>query len=143
MGFTLFTPWAGLAGGILIGLSAVILMAGAGRIAGCSGIFRGLLTLDFSSEFVWRAIFIIGLIAGAAAAGPFAANAQNVEFVGTPGLVIGGVLVGFGTALAHGCTSGHGICGLARFSPRSLVAVITFMLAAIITVFITRHVIGA
>ena len=142
MSFTTFTPWAGLAGGILIGISAVILMAGAGRIAGCSGIFRGLLTLQFNGEFLWRALFIAAVIIGAAIAGPFAANAQNLEFAGTPALIIGGLLVGFGTTLANGCTSGHGICGLARFSPRSLVAVITFMVAAFITVFLTRHVLG-
>lgn len=140
---TLFTPGAGLFGGALIGLSAVILMAGPGRIAGCSGIFRSLLTLKFDDNFLWRAIFIIGLLAGTALAAPFALNAQNVGFNSLGANAIGGLLVGFGTALAHGCTSGHGICGLARFSPRSLVAVITFMVVAMITVFIMRHVMGA
>ncbi|MBG1233020.1 YeeE/YedE family protein [Aestuariivirga litoralis] len=142
MNVTLYTPGAGLAGGILIGLSAVLLLASAGRIAGCSGIFRKLLTLNFTDDSAWRAIFIAGLLIGAYVAGPHAANAQNLSFVGLPALVIGGVLVGFGTALAHGCTSGHGICGLARFSMRSLVATCTFMVVAIITVFITRHVLG-
>jgi len=124
----------------LIGLAAVVLMAGPGRIAGCSGIFRSLLTLKLDDNFVWRAVFIIALMLGALVAAPFASNAQNLGFNSLPATVIGGLLVGFGTALAHGCTSGHGICGLARFSSRSLVAVITFMAVAIVTVFVMRHV---
>jgi len=139
---TAFTPQAGLLGGALIGLSAVMLMGGAGRIAGCSGIFRHALTLTFNGEFIWRALFILGLIVGAYVAGPYAANAQELSFNTLPVTIIGGVIVGFGTALAHGCTSGHGICGLARFSMRSLVAVVTFMAVAIITVFITHHMLG-
>ena len=139
---TQFTPYAGLAGGALIGLSAVILMAGPGRIAGCSGIFRRLLTLQMDDEFLWRAIFIFGLLVGTLLSAPYAANAQNLGFNSLPVTVIGGLFVGFGTALSHGCTSGHGICGLARFSMRSLVAVIAFMVVAVITVYVMRHVLG-
>ena len=139
---TLFTPYAGLIGGALIGLSAIILMAGAGRIAGCSGIFRHMLTMSFDSEFIWRGLFIVGLIAGAIIAGPYAANAQNLTFQPLLPTAIGGLLVGFGTALSHGCTSGHGVCGIARFSMRSIVATITFLVVAIITVYITHHVMG-
>ena len=139
---TQFTPYAGLAGGALIGLSAVILMAGPGRIAGCSGIFRGLLTLQLNDEFKWRAIFIVGLLIGTLLASPYAANAQNLGFNSLPVTAVGGLFVGFGTALSHGCTSGHGICGLARFSVRSLVAVVTFMAVAVIAVYVMRHVMG-
>ena len=140
---TPFTPYAGLIGGALIGLSAVLLMAGAGRIAGCSGIFRHMLTLSFDSEFLWRGLFIIGLVIGAFVAGPYAANAQNLVFQPLVPTIFGGLLVGFGTALGHGCTSGHGVCGIARFSLRSLVATLTFLVVAIITVYVTHHLMGA
>ena len=139
---TQFTPYAGLIGGALIGVSAVILMAGTGRIAGCSGIFRHMLTLNFNDDFIWRGLFVIGLIAGAFVAGPFAANAQNLSFQPLTPTIIGGLLVGFGTALSNGCTSGHGVCGIARFSMRSVVATITFLVVAILTVYLTHHVIS-
>ncbi len=139
---TQFTPAAGLLGGALIGASAVLLMAGTGRIAGCSGIFRHLLTLNFNGEFIWRGLFIIGLIAGAFSAGPYASNAQNLTFQPLAPTIIGGVLVGFGTALSHGCTSGHGVCGIARFSLRSVFATFTFLTVAIVTVYITHHILG-
>ncbi|MEO9167460.1 MAG: YeeE/YedE thiosulfate transporter family protein [Aestuariivirga sp.] len=139
---TEFTPYTGLLGGALIGLAAVILMAGAGRIAGCAGIFRHMLTLNFDGEFIWRALFVVGLVAGTALTKPFAANATVIALPTLSIAIIGGLLVGFGTALGHGCTSGHGICGISRFSVRSIVATLTFMVVAIITVFITHHVLG-
>ena len=139
---TPFTPYAGLIGGALIGLSAVLLMAGAGRIAGCSGIFRHMLTLSFNDEFIWRGLFIIGLVVGAFIAGPYAANAQNLSFQPLTPTITGGLLVGFGTALSHGCTSGHGVCGIARFSMRSVMATLNFLVVAIVTVYITHHVMG-
>ena len=139
---TQFTPYAGLFGGAFIGVSAVLLMAGAGRIAGCSGIFRHLLTLNFNDEFMWRGLFVIGLIAGAFVAGPYASNAQGLTFQPLAPTIVGGLLVGFGTALSHGCTSGHGVCGIARFSMRSIIATITFLVVAVITVYFTHHVIG-
>ena len=94
---TQFTPYAGLIGGALIGLSAVLLMAAAGRIAGCSGIFRNMLTLNFDDEFIWRGLFVVGLIVGAFIVGPYAINAQNITFQPLTATIIGGLLVGFGT----------------------------------------------
>ncbi|MDP8995473.1 MAG: YeeE/YedE family protein [Pseudomonadota bacterium] len=139
---TEFTPFAGLLGGALIGLSAVLLMAGAGRIAGCSGIFRNMLTLNFDRDFIWRGLFVVGLVGGTALTRPFAANATVIALPTLAMAIFGGLLVGFGTALSHGCTSGHGICGIARFSLRGIVATLTFMVVAIITVYITHHVLG-
>jgi uncharacterized protein len=140
---TLFTPYSGLLGGVLIGLAAVVLMGGMGRIMGASGVFNHLLTAKIDENFIWRAIFILGLLVGTAVTKPFAANAQNIVFQKSPELLIfGGLAVGIGTVLGNGCTSGHGICGLARFSLRSLVATIIFMAVAIATVYVTRHVLG-
>lgn len=143
MTITEFTPWSGTIGGALIGLSAVTLMATAGRIAGATGIFRGLLTTHFDEAFSWRIIFIVGLLIGAAWSGLFTGMAHSISFETGPLLtIVGGLLVGMGTTLGNGCTSGHGICGLSRFSLRSLVATCTFMAVAIITVYVTRHVLG-
>lgn len=141
---TEFTPVAGAAGGLLIALSAIVLMGGFGRIAGLSGIFGGLFTGSVGREFAWRAIFILGLLAGAALTAFLGAfDTASITFAGGPALTIaGGLLVGAGTAMGSGCTSGHGICGISRLSLRSIVATATFMAAAIVTVFITRHVIG-
>jgi uncharacterized protein len=143
MAITEFTPYAGMFGGALIGLAAVILMATAGRIMGATGIFRGLLTLQFDDAFQWRLIFIIGLLLGTAWTSLFTGVANNISFVSNNYLIIiGGILVGAGTTLSNGCTSGHGICGISRFSMRSIIATCVFMLAAIITVFFIRHVWG-
>lgn len=143
MSITEFTPYAGAIGGGLIGLAAVILMASAGRIMGATGIFRGLLTLQFDDAFQWRLIFIVGLLIGTAWTALFTGIAHNISFVpNTYLIIIGGILVGAGTTLGNGCTSGHGICGISRFSIRSIVATCVFMVFAIITVFIVRHVIG-
>jgi uncharacterized membrane protein YedE/YeeE len=141
---TEFTPLAGLLGGTLIGLSAVLLMGGYGRIAGASGIFADLLTLRFDVEFSWRFIFVIGMLIGAAWSGLFFFDVSSLAFNGGPLTTIAaGLLVGAGTVLGFGCTSGHGICGLSRLSTRSLAATCTFLAFAILTVFITRHVLGA
>lgn len=127
-------------GGVFIGLSAVILMALTGRIAGVSGIAGGLLPPKPAPDRSWRLSFILGLVAAPlilnAATG---ASGIGAPVVGYPVLIAAGLLVGAGTALGSGCTSGHGICGMARLSPRSAVAVTSFMLAAIATVFVTRH----
>jgi uncharacterized protein len=136
-----FTPIASLLGGALIGFSAVLLFALNGKIAGISGIVGRLLT-GARDDRAWRIAFLAGLVLG-----PLAAASLNVAFTpridaGIPVLVIAGLLVGYGTQLGNGCTSGHGICGLARFSPRSLTATLAFMAVAIATVFVTRHVIG-
>jgi uncharacterized protein len=143
MAITEFTPYAGAVGGALIGLAAIILMATAGRIMGATGIFCGLLTLQFDDAFQWRFIFIVGLLLGTAWAGLFTDAAHTISFVPNNYLiVIGGLLVGAGTTLSNGCTSGHGICGISRFSLRSIVATCVFVLFAIITVFVLRHILG-
>ncbi len=141
---TEFTPLAAIVGGSLIGSSAVLLMLTNGRIAGASGIFAGLLSLEFSSEFSWRLTFIIGMLIGAFLSAQLFFDASSIAFTGGPiTTVAAGLFVGIGAILGSGCTSGHGICGLSRFSVRSLTATLTFMATAITTVFITRHVWGA
>ncbi len=143
MNITEFTPYAGAMGGALIGIAAVILMASAGRIMGATGIFRGLLTTNFDEAFRWRLVFIVGVLIGTAWTGLFTGAAHGVGFVSNNYIIaLGGMLVGAGTTLGNGCTSGHGICGISRFSKRSVVATCVFMVFAIITVFIVRHVLG-
>jgi uncharacterized membrane protein YedE/YeeE len=136
---THFTPFASLSGGALIGAAAGLLILGAGRILGASGIFAGALETR-GYDGVWR----LWLIAGVLAAPSFAHvlwNASPPVFsTSAPLLVLSGLLVGFGARLGSGCTSGHGVCGLARLSPRSLAATIIFMGAGFATVFIVRHV---
>jgi uncharacterized protein len=128
----------GLIGGVLIGAAAVLLLLLNGRIAGVSGILGGLITDRPSGGQPWRWAFLLGLVAGA---GLFRvmAGALPVQLQGGPLLLLAaGLLVGFGTALGSGCTSGHGVCGLARRSPRSLIATAVFMLCAMITVYLVR-----
>lgn len=137
-----FTPLSALAGGVLIGLAVVALLWLNGRIAGISGIIGGLLP-PVPGDMGWRALFAVGLALGAGlyriAGGPLKA----IEVTTSPVLLIaGGLLVGFGTAVGGGCTSGHGVCGLARLSGRSLAATLTFMAAGVITVWIVRHLWG-
>jgi hypothetical protein len=130
----------GLFGGILIGCAADLLLLINGRIAGISGILGGIVAAPTSGERGWRAAFIIGLIAGAGLYS-FFANGLYVQLqANAPTLIVAGLLVGFGTRLGSGCTSGHGVCGLARRSPRSLAATLLFMAIAALTVFLTRHV---
>jgi uncharacterized protein len=133
-----FTPWASLAGGILIGSAAAMLVLLNGRIAGISGILGGLLRprrLDIG----WRVAFVAGLLlAPAAMALVGELPVPRIE-AGFGTMVAAGLLVGVGTSYGSGCTSGHGVCGIARLSPRSLVATAAFMLAGIVTVFIGRH----
>jgi uncharacterized protein len=144
MAATEFTPLTALVGGALIGLAAVVLMLAKGRIVGASGIFAGILTLTFDDEFKWRLIFITGLLVGAAFTGLLFFDTSSIKFNGGASTIVpAGLIVGIGTVLGSGCTSGHGICGLSRFSMRSLVATIIFMAIAITTVFITRHVMAA
>lgn len=139
-----FTPLPGAIGGLLIGLSAVVLMGGIGRIAGISGIFGGVLSGNWSAEGGWRPFFVGGLLLGAVITALLGGiDVDAISFPGNPvTTVIGGLLVGAGTALGSGCTSGHGICGLSRLSARSLVSTLLFMAVAILTVFVTRHVMG-
>jgi uncharacterized protein len=139
---TNFTPVSAAIGGVLIGLSAVLLMLFTGRIAGISGIFGGLITPQ-TSDRAWRMAFIVGLIA---APGIAAIGGYPVPMPQVPGsyitIIIGGFLVGFGARLGTGCTSGHGICGIARLSPRSIAATCVFTMAAIVVVALSRHVFG-
>ena len=137
-----FTPLSAAIGGALIGLSSVLLMLLAGRIAGISGIFGGLLD-PANNDKGWRIAFIAGLILAPLIAGwighPMPAPKLPPSWIV---IVAAGLLVGFGARLGGGCTSGHGICGIARLSGRSIAATIIFMLTAIATVAITRHLLG-
>ncbi len=144
---TAFTPWASLGGGILIGLSAVMVMGLFGRIAGISGITTGFLgavlpTPGAPSDRDWRLAFLLGLVAAPLAINLVGETVPQSVPSNLPGMAIAGLLVGFGTALGSGCTSGHGVCGLARLSRRSLAAVVIFMTAGFATVFVLRHVLG-
>ncbi|MBK8159890.1 MAG: YeeE/YedE family protein [Rhodospirillaceae bacterium] len=141
MDWTEFNPLAALSGGALIGFAALILFLGLGRIAGVSGVLGQVLQRP-DSETGWRLAFLIGLPVGALLMAKVLGDVTPRVATGTLGLVAAGLLVGYGTRLGSGCTSGHGICGLARLSPRSLVAVLLFMASAMATVFVTRHLLG-
>jgi uncharacterized protein len=137
-----FTPISAAIGGALIGLSAVLLMLLNGRIAGITGIAAGLLD-PLSTDRGWRATFIVGLIAAPLSAVLLGFTVPIPQMpTSYVTIAVAGLLVGFGTRLSNGCTSGHGICGIARLSPRSIVATAIFMVAAIGVVAATRHVIG-
>jgi len=128
-----------LVGGVLIGLSATLLLAFNGRIAGISSIVNGAIT--FSPKEVWRWFFILGMLLGGALYESKLASQPTPTSIFSPWtMIVGGFLVGFGTRMGSGCTSGHGVCGLGRLSLRSLVAVLTFLITAILTVFVVRHV---
>lgn len=131
-----------LAGGALIGLSASALLLLNGRIAGVSGIVAGLLTPQ-RGDVAWRALFVAGLVAGGLLLRAMAADPFRGLTDATPvRLVAAGLLVGAGARLGSGCTSGHGVCGVSRLSPRSLIATLTFMSTGALTVFVTRHLFG-
>ena len=136
-----FTPWPSILGGVAIGLSAGLLILFAGRIAGISGILGGLLR-GGADERGWRAAFVAGLVVAPWVFGVFAALPEIRTDASWPVLIAAGLLVGVGTRLGSGCTSGHGICGLSRLSARSLVAVLTFMAFGFLTVFAVRHLVG-
>jgi len=133
-----FTPWTSLGGGIMIGVAAAMLVLLNGRIAGVSGIIGGVLR-PAAGDMAWRFAFILGLLAAPAAHHLFAEPAAPTIEAGYPVLLLAGLLVGAGTRYGSGCTSGHGVCGLSRLSPRSLAATIAFMLAGIVTVYAVRH----
>lgn len=138
-----FTPIASFAGGLLIGAAAVLLMLLQGRILGATGILRNAILSTSRAEFGWRAAMLAGMVSAPAIYFLLTGQMPVVEVpVSTPMLVIGGILVGLGVTYGSGCTSGHGVCGLARFSKRSLVATLCFMASAVVTVFIIRHVLG-
>ncbi|MDI1278275.1 YeeE/YedE family protein [Methylobacter sp.] len=132
---------AGLSGGLLIGIAAALFVLLNGRIAGISGILAGLFQAD-KGDKTWRVLFLLGMTVA-----PFvyqiASDLPSVTIeAGTGQLIIAGLLVGLGTSYASGCTSGHGVCGISRGSIRSIAATLTFMMAGIITVYLTRHLIG-
>lgn len=139
--WTNFTPWSSLAGGVLIGLATAMFLLLNGRIAGISGILGGLLR-PIKGDIGWRVAFVAGLIFSPIAysvAAPLPAAQIDAD---AASLIMAGLLVGIGTRYGSGCTSGHGVCGLSRLSPRSMVATAMFMLAGFVTVFVTRHLIG-
>ncbi|MDV7199747.1 MULTISPECIES: YeeE/YedE family protein [Roseobacteraceae] len=140
---TEFTPLLSATGGILIGLSAVLLMLTLGRVMGATGILTGVLAPASRSDFSWRAALMLGMITGPAA--HFFLRGEMPEIsvpASMPMLLIGGFIVGLGVTFGSGCTSGHGVCGMARLSKRSISATLTFMATTAITVFVIRHVIG-
>ena len=134
-----FTPESALTGGALIGLAAALFLIFNGRVAGISGVLGGLLN-PFRGDIAWRAAFVLGLVSAPLVYGLFAVlPAPEIE-VGNAALLAAGLLVGVGTRYGSGCTSGHGVCGLSRLSPRSLVATACFMAAGFATVYLIRHV---
>ena len=136
--WTAFSPWPALLGGVVIGIAAAILALCNGRVAGISGIVGGLLRPAFP-DWTWRAAFIAGLLLAPAAYAIFGALPALTIAASYPTLIIAGLLVGVGTRFAGGCTSGHGVCGISRASPRSIVATLTFMAAGFVTVYLVRH----
>ncbi len=141
---TEFTPIQSLFGGSLIGLASVLLMLTLGRVMGATGILAGFFLPASASDWAWRAVILAGMVSGPlvylAATG--AMPAVDVP-VSTAAMLVGGFIVGIGVTYGSGCTSGHGVCGMARLSRRSIAATLTFMLTTGITVYIVRHVIGA
>ncbi len=136
-----FTPWSSLAGGLVIGVATAMFLLFNGRIAGISGILGGLLR-PMAGDIGWRMAFVLGLV-GAPLVYGLAASLPSVHVdADMTTLVVAGLLVGVGTRYGSGCTSGHGVCGLSRLSPRSMAATAAFMLAGFVTVFIARHLFG-
>ncbi len=141
---TAFTPWASLAGGVMIGVASTLLMLLLGRDMGATGILAGLFQPADRADFAWRATLLAGM-----ATGPLVVWLATQEFpavevpISTTALVLGGLIVGVGVTYGSGCTSGHGVCGMARLSPRSIVATLIFMAFTFATVFLVRHVWGA
>ncbi len=136
-----FTPWTSLAGGVLIGISTALFLLLNGRIAGISGILGGLLR-PAAGDIAWRVVFILGLVGSPLLFQMFSPLPAVQIDADTATLIVAGLLVGVGTRYGSGCTSGHGVCGLSRLSPRSLVATGAFMAAGFVTVFVVRHLLG-
>jgi len=137
-----FTPWTSLGGGVLIGLAAGLFVLLNGRIAGISGVLGGLLA-PRAGDLAWRILFVAGLLLAPTVYGLVATPPHQRSPRPYPTLAAAGLLVGVGTRFGAGCTSGHGVCGVSRLSPRSLIATLSFMAAGFATVFITRHLLGA
>jgi uncharacterized membrane protein YedE/YeeE len=140
---TSFTPFASLAGGIIIGVAVVLLMLVLGRIAGMTGVLAGLFFPKDFDDWAWRASAVAGMVSAPALMALLTGEMPELVIpASSTALAIGGAIVGVGVVLGSGCTSGHGVCGLARLSPRSLVATLTFMATTAATVYVTRHVLG-
>ncbi|HKU85933.1 MAG TPA: YeeE/YedE family protein [Casimicrobiaceae bacterium] len=140
--WTTFTPWSALGGGALIGLAVALLAFATGRVAGISGIVGSLMG-RVKGDIAWRIAFVAGLAGAPPVYGLFAALPEAQIDANFGALVVAGLLVGIGTRYGAGCTSGHGVCGVSRLSPRSIVATIAFMTAGFGTVYVIRHVLGA
>ena len=136
-----FTPWSALAGGVLIGIAAAMFALLNGRIAGISGVIGGLLK-PAPGDVAWRAAFVVGLLSAPLVYSLFAVLPELHIAAPSGTLVLAGLLVGIGTRYGSGCTSGHGVCGLARLSPRSMAATLAFMAAGFATVFVLRHLVA-
>ena len=134
-----FTPVQALSGGALIGLAAILLLIFNGRIAGISGIVGGLLGPRLTGDVAWRVAFVLGIIAAPLLYRVFAELPEIRIDADWPMLVLAGLLVGFGSRYGSGCTSGHGVCGISRLSPRSIVATLSFMATGFATVYLVRH----
>lgn len=140
---TAFTPVSATIGGALIGISTVMLMALRGNVLGATGILAGFMNPRSKSDWAWRAAILSGMVSGPVLYLLATGSLPAVEVpVSKPMMVLGGILVGIGVTYGSGCTSGHGVCGLARFSRRSIVATATFMATTALTVFVVRHVVG-
>lgn len=140
---TVFTPWQSLGGGVLIGTASVLLMLFLGRIMGATGILAGVIAPTSMADWSWRAAVLVGMISGPAAVLLLRGQMPQVQVPSsTPMLVLGGLLVGIGVTFGSGCTSGHGVCGMARLSVRSIAATATFMVTTGVTVYVIRHVLG-
>ncbi len=137
-----FTPVASLIGGVLIGISASAMLLLMGKIAGISGIVGGLVSLK-ENDVIWRIAFVAGLLTGGFILSALAPQLFQVEIARSAGaLVLAGFMVGFGARLGNGCTSGHGVCGIGRFSPRSIIATIIFIILGAAGVYVVNHFFG-
>ena len=139
--WTAFTPWSALAGGALIGLAAALFIHANGRIAGISGIVGGLLRPS-PGDRAWRLAFVLGMVAAPLLWSLAATLPPLIIAADWPLLIVAGLVVGISTRYGAGCTSGHGVCGISRLSPRSLVATLAFMGSGFVTVFVVRHLLG-
>ncbi|MGH1367353.1 MAG: YeeE/YedE family protein [Maritimibacter sp.] len=140
---TTFTPVTAVLGGALIGVASVLLMIVRGNVFGATGILAGVLTPTSSSDRLWRLAVLAGMMTGPLVYMLATGQMPEIQIATSPAsLIIGGFIVGIGVTYGSGCTSGHGVCGMARFSPRSIIATATFMLFTAITVYLIRHVFG-
>lgn len=141
---TVFTPWTSLGGGVLIGVASTLLMLFLGRIMGATGILAGIFSPSSAQDLSWRVAVLAGMVSGPLVIFALTGEMPAVQVpISTAMLLIGGVIVGVGVTLGSGCTSGHGVCGMARLSPRSIAATVTFMIFTGLTVYVVRHVLGA